>query len=206
MAVDSYRQSYDQKLWKSFRNGDEEALEGLFGTYYSVLLNYGHKFTLNTYMIEESVQDLFVKLWNTRRLIGSTANVKHYLFKAYRSILFRKLQKQAANVMEKLDDEKYDFKIELAPDQKMMEMENDAELRQKIDAGLESLTARQREAVYLRFYEDLSYEEVSEILNLNIGGTYKLIYRALERLKDKLGPVFLGILLSGLRLHSLFLS
>jgi RNA polymerase sigma factor (sigma-70 family) len=206
MAVDHDRQSYDQELWKSFQGGDEEALEGLFRIYYSILLNYGHKFTINRYLTEESVQELFVKLWNKRVSIGSAVNVKHYLFKAFRSILFRKLQKQAANVMEKLDDEKYNFRIELAPDQKMIEIENDTELRQKIEAGLESLTARQREAVYLRFYEDLSYEEVSEILNLNIGGTYKLIYRALDRLRDKLGPVFLGILLSGLRLHSLYLS
>lgn len=197
---------YEPELWDSFRGGNVKALEELFGIYYSVLLNYGHKFTLNPYFIEESVQELFIKLWNNRTSLGTTASVKNYLFKAYRSILFRKLQKQAANIMERLDDERYDFRIELAPDQKMIEIESDAELRRKIEESITALTPRQREAVYLRFYEDLSYEEVSEILNLNVGGTYKLIYRALDRLKEKLGSVILGVFLTGLRLHTLSLS
>lgn len=204
--MDTRGKSYETELWDAFRAGDEKALEQLFSTYYPVLLNYGHKFTQNRYFIEESVQELFVKLWNSRKFVGTTASVKHYLFKAYRSVLFRKLQKQAANVMQKLDDEKYDFKIELAPDQKMMEIESDLELRNRIEKGQAVLTPRQREAIYLRFYEDLTYEEVSVILNLNIGGTYKLIYRALDRLKETLGPALLAILLSGLRLHSLILS
>jgi RNA polymerase sigma factor (sigma-70 family) len=194
------------EIWDAFRGGNVKALEELFSIYYSVLLNYGHKFTLNPYFIEESVQELFIKLWNNRTSLGSTASVKNYLFKSYRSILFRKLQKQAASVMEKLDDERYDFRIELAPDQKMIDIESDVELRRKIEESLKALTPRQREAVYLRFYEDLSYEEVSEILNLNVGGAYKLIYRALDRLKEKLGTVMLGVLLAGLRLHTLSFS
>ena len=203
--MESGNHTYDLELWDSFRAGDEKALERLFCSYFTVLLNYGHKFTLNCYLIEESVQDLFVRLWNNRSSIGSTNNVKHYLFKAYRHILFRKLRKQAANVMEKLDDERYDFRIELAPDQEMIKEENDAELRLTIEKGLAALTSRQREAIYLRFYEDLSYEEVSEILNLNIGGTYKLIYRALDGLRDVLGSAVLAVLLTGLRLHSIIL-
>lgn len=203
--MESGNHTYDLELWNSFRAGDEKALERLFGCYYAVLLNYGHKFTLNSYFIEESVQELFVRLWNNRNNIGSTANVKHYLFKAYRHILFRKLRQQAANVMEKLDDDRYDFRIELAPDQEMIKEEADAELRLKIEKGLAALTSRQREAIYLRFYEDLSYKEVSEILNLNLGGTYKLIYRALDGLREVLGSAVLGVLLTGLRLHALIL-
>jgi RNA polymerase sigma factor (sigma-70 family) len=107
--------------------------------------------------------------------------------------------------MEKLDDERYDFRIELAPDQEMIREEADTELRLKIKKGLAALTSRQREAIYLRFYEDLSYEEVSEIMNLSIGGTYKLIYRALDGLRDILSSAMLGFMVTGFRLHSLSL-
>ncbi len=48
--------TYEPELWDAFRGGNEKALEELFGIYYSVLLNYGHKFTLNPYLIEESVR------------------------------------------------------------------------------------------------------------------------------------------------------
>ncbi|MNE93296.1 RNA polymerase sigma factor [compost metagenome] len=64
-----------------------------------------------------------------------------------------------------------------------------------------SLTNRQREAIFLRFYEDLSYEEIAELLEMNLGGTYKLIYRALDRLRDQLGDfsVMVLALLLGVR-------
>jgi RNA polymerase sigma factor (sigma-70 family) len=198
--------AYDLELWASFRKGDEASLEKLFNSYYSVLLNYGQKFTHNKFFIEESVQDLFVKLWNNRLSLGETASVKNYLFKAFRSVLFRKLKRQASNVMERLDDERYEFRIELAPDQKIMETENEQEVLKSIQAGLAALTSRQREAIFLRFYEDMSYDQVAEILDMNVGSTYKLIYRALERLKEKMGPVLFSVLLSFLNLNGELLS
>jgi RNA polymerase sigma factor (sigma-70 family) len=204
--VSNINSEYDLELWDSFRKGDESSLEKLFKSYYSLLLNYGHRFTPNMHLIEESAQELFIRLWNNKLSLGDTGNVKHYLFKAYRSIIFRKLKKQASNIMERLDDERYEFKIELAPDQIIIEHEAESDVIRKIQDCLSILTPRQREAIFLRFYEEMSYEQVSEILHMNIGGTYKLIYRALDRLREKLGSALLSIFLVVSRLNTLTIS
>ncbi len=52
-----------------------------------------------------------------------------------------------------------------------------------------SLTGRQREAIYLRYMQELEYDEIAVLLNLTTKGTRKLIYRAIERMREQYGPV-----------------
>ncbi|HUW91534.1 MAG TPA: sigma-70 family RNA polymerase sigma factor [Bacteroidales bacterium] len=196
----------DLQYWHSFKKGDELSFEFLFNKFYSVLINYGHKFSSERYIIEESVQDLFVKLWNNRLTLGDPEIVKPYLFKAFRTIIFRKLRKNSVYLQERLNDERYDFRIELAPDQLIINNEKTEEVRRKIQKGLSALTSRQLEAIYLRFYEDMAYEQISEILQMNIGGTYKLIYRAIERLREKIGSVLLFIFIASSAAETLPIS
>jgi len=193
----------DQLLWTAFKKGDKPSFERLFNNYYPALINYGHKFTQDKFIIEESVQDLFVKLWNNRISLGDPQMVKHYLYKAFRTVIFRKRQQKSSHSAELLDDERYEFSFELASDQILVNDERDEEVRTTIQAALLVLTSRQREAVYLRFYEDMSYEQIAEVLEMNIGGTYKLIYRALDRLKEKLGPALFTTFFAALAVRSI---
>lgn len=48
---------------------------------------------------------------------------------------------------------------------------------------LESLTARQREVLYLRFYEGLSYEEIAEVSEVKVGRVYNIVYEALSQMR-----------------------
>lgn len=186
---------YMVNLWVSFKKGDRDSFEKIFQQYYSLLISYGRKFTTDRYLIEESAQDLFLKLWNNRYTLSVPASVKPYILKSFRSVLFRKLQKMSVSTLEQLDEGRYTFCLEVAHDQKVIDDEKEKEKKNKIEISLRKLTSRQREAVYLRFYQDLTYEEIAEVLHIEIGGTYKLLYRALERLKEELGPVVLAYLL-----------
>jgi RNA polymerase sigma factor (sigma-70 family) len=51
---------------------------------------------------------------------------------------------------------------------------------------MDQLTPRQREVIYLRFFEELSYEEIAGMLDISVKGAYKLSYRALDALKELL--------------------
>jgi len=54
---------------------------------------------------------------------------------------------------------------------------------QKIRLALEQLTGRQKEIIYLKYFEELDYEEISGLMNISVKGAYKLSARALEALK-----------------------
>lgn len=193
----------DIELWIAFRKGDEIAFEDIYRFYYPLLISYGRKFTTDRYLIEESAQDLFVKLWNNRHTLSTPQSVKPYLLKSYRSVIFRKIQRLTARNLDRIDDIRYTFSLEPAHEQKVIDDEEEREKTEKIKLGLEKLTSRQREAIYLRFYQNLSYDEISEVLQIETGGTYKLIYRALGKLKEDLGPSLFTLFLTSLTSSSL---
>ena len=185
-------------LWISFKKGDSNSFEELFQLHYSLLISYGRKFTSDKYIIEESAQDLFVKLWNNRHTLGVPDAVRPYILKSYRSVIFRKLQRLTITAFDQLDETRYTFNLEMGHDQKVIDAEVEEENRKKLEASINKLSSRQREAVYLRFYQDLSYEEIAEVLQIEVGGTYKLIYRALDKLKEELGPTLFIYLITSL--------
>jgi len=170
--------------WNSFREGDWDAYAKLYDRYYGLLNNYGHKFTRDVSLIEDTVHDLFVKLWNNRARLGQPESVKNYLYKSLRHILFRKLKWQSRFALMPEDD--YTFTVEVSPDSQLILAEEEREIQQNIKAVLGKLPARQQEVVYLRFYEGLSYEEIAEVMSISIKSVYKVWYKALESLRNEL--------------------
>lgn len=159
----------------------------LYQLYANSLYNYGSKFTADKDLIKECIQELFVTLWTRKNLLGEPLSVKNYLFKAFRLSLFKKgklLQRQSSYE----ETEHYDFNASLTIEETIIEGENNAEMQQRLQLTLNQLTSRQREAIFLKFYEGLSYNEIAEVMNISVKGTYKVVARAIEALREKLSP------------------
>lgn len=174
----------DTRIWLSYREGDELAFRQLYDMYNTGLMQYGFRFTQNQHVIEESVQDLFIKLWQNRKNIGPTPSVKFYLYKSFRRILARKLEYLPDTTAYTEEDGKLQFRFEIGQDEVLIQKEHLQELKQKLETAMNGMTDRQREAIYLKFYENLSHEQISEMMNITSKATYKLLYRALGHLRE----------------------
>ena len=179
-------------LWNSFKKGDWEAYTNLYHAYYRLLNNYGHKFTKDVNLIEDAVHDLFVTLWTTRSNLGNPLSVKNYLYKSLRNILFRKIKSASRFFNLQEDDESIPFVVSY--DHQLISNEDEKKLQQTISDVLDKLPARQKEIIFLRFYEGLSYEEIADIMGIHLSSTYKLLYKALENLQQSLACVSVGLL------------
>ena len=166
--------------WDAFVEGNKAGFEYLYNTYYTHLQAYAGKFLDDPVLVQESIQDLFVKLWNNKANLGRPASVKHYLLKSLRNLVYNKLSARQRikhiGGIEEFDSFNlvFDDPRSLTAAQPLS-----AALQHKIN----SLTPRQKEIIYLFYVEDLSYDEIAEILDMNKGGAYKLLYRALESLR-----------------------
>lgn len=165
--------------WNAFKQGDWDAFTALYGEFYELLNNYGRKFTRDEDLIHDVVHDLFVRIWTTRQRLGQPVSVKNYLYKAFRSTLFRKIQSLSKFV--ELDGEGTGFTVNFIPDASFRQEEQ--ELRKQVIDLVNTLPARQQEIIFLRFYEGMSYEEISTIMDINMSSTYKLLYKALDNLQ-----------------------
>lgn len=176
--------------WNAFKQGDWDAFTALYGEFYELLNNYGRKFTQDADLIQDVVHDLFVRLWITRTRLATPASVKNYLYKALRSTLFRKIQSLSKFV--ELDNDQGSFTVNFIPDPSFRQEEQ--ELRNQVIALVNTLPARQQEIIFLRFYEGMSYEEISVIMDINMSSTYKLLYKALDNLQKVSDKRFLTTL------------
>ena len=181
------KQEQHVRLWNAFKAGDWDAYTSLYHAYFRLLNNYGYKFTRDVNLIEDVIHDLFVNLWTNRENLGNPFSVRNYLYKSVRNMLFRKIRNQSRFSDLTETDEHVPFEVSF--DHQLMFNEEQKRIQDTLKSVLNQLPPRQREIVYLRFYDNLSYEEIADIMGINVSSTYKLLYKALENLQQSLGAI-----------------
>jgi RNA polymerase sigma factor (sigma-70 family) len=168
-------------IWDRFRQKDDGAFQTLFETYADVLYGYGRKFVSDGDFVRDCIQDLFVKLYSHRASLSPTANPKFYLLLSLKNTIIDALVK--ARKLTYVSPENLPF---LAVEYYMFEGDSaeEAETGKILKKAMSVLNARQKEAIYLRFQQELSYEEVSELLGINYQSARNLIHRSITKIRE----------------------
>jgi RNA polymerase sigma factor (sigma-70 family) len=171
----------DEDCWLDFLGGDKIALDRIVKANYNHLYNYGRKFTPDADLVKDCIQELFLALWKNRNSIGPTASVRNYLLKAMR----RRLQQALAQAGNRQADSIEFLAIGQyqSPETDRVLQETRLELNEKIVQAFSSLSRRQQEIIYLRFYLEADTREIAHIMGLNRQSVYNLLKSALDRLK-----------------------
>ncbi|MEM1120765.1 MAG: sigma-70 family RNA polymerase sigma factor [Bacteroidota bacterium] len=183
----------DLLLWQALKAGKKSALERIYSTHIAGLLKYGRKFSRNDQVIEDCIQDLFIELWKNRAGLGMTDSIQRYLLVALRRKIIRQLDKSKKWVSDSEPTE-LDFDVEIAVDQKLIELELSSERAQQVKEAMENLSKRQKEVIYLKYVTGLDYEDIGEIMDLNYQSVRNLVSKALKKLKGTLLPTVLVLL------------
>ncbi len=173
------------QLWEAFREGDARALSTLFEIYYDALYCYGLKLTGDQELVKDCIQDLFQKLWRRRTGLRAVQVVKAYLFKALRRHLGdqTKLLRQHRHLLPTYTDS---FEVTYSHEEFLIAQQGDAEQSSRLLAALNQLSKRQREALYLKFFDGFSYERIAEVMSLNTQSVRNLVFNALQTLRKVL--------------------
>ena len=168
-------------LWDAFKEGNKSAFSAMYQKYGGALSNYGLRIVPDTALIEDSIQDLFVDLWNRRQHLSSTTSVKLYLFKALRHRILKNKRISHSAEMELLDDHSSLFK-ESSYEEDTIKSQMHADQMRNLHESLSKLPARQREAINLRYFHQFSNEEIAAIMEITYPSACKLIYAGLKTL------------------------
>ncbi|WP_149240815.1 sigma-70 family RNA polymerase sigma factor [Dyadobacter sp. 32] len=173
----------EAELWQAFKQGDRQAFGSVLELYYPLLLNYGVRFQKDREFVKDCLHDLILELWNRREKLDDVRMIKVYLLKSLRRKLLRESQrlKWFREANEVTDD--YAFEVQFAIESYMISNEVKHEDLMKLRANLEKLTKRQREAIYLRFHQEMEYEDIAGILCINYHSAVNLVYEALKFLR-----------------------
>ncbi len=190
MSESERSKNFDYFLWEKFKTGDKEALSRIYYDNYNPLYDYGIRIHNDPAFIKDTIQELFFDLISRLSNLGPTDNIRSYLLASFRRRVFDKLKKKKGfNYLE----DQYEgetFEIEPSAESNWISEESKDDYTRKINAMLDKLTSREREAIYLKFYKNLSYQEITDVMGVNYQSARKLIYRAIQTLRQMKKTVF----------------
>lgn len=182
----------DSVLWQALKRSDKAAYEILLKKYYPIVLNYGVRFYKDKEFVKDCVQDLFIEIWNRREYLADVVSVKSYLLQSIRKNIIRESSRlKWFREADKISDY-HDFDVEFDIETYLISREVENELLQKLRFELDKLTKRQREAIFLRFNQDLSYEEIAIIMDINYRSVVNLIHEAIKAIRKNWFAVLLS--------------
>jgi RNA polymerase sigma-70 factor (ECF subfamily) len=184
----------DAELMLRVRQGDAVAFEELVDKYKQPVTNLLYRTLRDATEAEDLAQNVFVQVFKSADRYRVEAKFSTWLFTIARNLCLNEIRRRSRHPAESIDatsefqDEAparqfEDRKSVSAPDQLLRD-----ELTAKVEEALGSLPENQRTAILLFKEKDMSYEEISKILDCSLSATKSLIHRGRETLKEKLKP------------------
>lgn len=183
--INTHPEKDDYLVWEAFKSGDQKAYATIYHQNAEALYKYGMHLYNSQYQVEDVIHDLFVYIWCHRKNLGEVKSIRLYLKSSFKRLLLRKIKKEKLFQNEEFIEQNA-FKFALLAEDINTESENADMLQKKINKILESLSNRQREIIYLRFYRNMSYDEIAQHLNINLSYTYNVVSKAYTALKKLL--------------------
>ena len=178
----SIAQIADEILWHRLKQGDKAAFSELFERYHASLTVYGNSLMSHSERVQDCVQDVFVDVWLYRHSLSETVVVKAYLLSSVRKRIARLYQRD--NVFRQTTSlESLEFLLDFSIEEQLIADEETATQVSQLNRLINNLPARQKEAIYLRFHQGLSIEQISEMLDINYQSVTNLLHRAIQQLR-----------------------
>ena len=184
----------DLQLWQDFQMGSESAFATIYEKHVALLYSYGLKLVYDKELVKDSIQDLFIELWNTKNRLAKVQSIKAYLYKSFRRKLIAQVSKERKTFDKSQDINNLNKKTS-SQEISLIEKQRFDEQRQALNKALTFLSDKQKEVIHLKFYGKLNYNEIAEIMPLDKKGVYNLMARSIKILKQHIvSLVMLGIL------------
>jgi RNA polymerase sigma-70 factor (ECF subfamily) len=178
----------DGPLWERFRAGDMAAYALIYERHVQALFRHGARYTPDREVLADVIQDLFVRLYQRKERLGDTDNIRLYLFAALKHDLFNHFSRRRATIpfSESGVTPQVPRLAELSPEEPSPEEDEEEACHRsaRLCDVLASLPVRQREAIRLRFIEELKYDEIASLLEMNYQSVHNLIQRALKKIRE----------------------
>lgn len=175
-----------QISFTDIKDGDRQAFRAVFEKYYVRLHRFVWGHVHSKTVAEELVQDLFTTLWEKRDEIELEHSIKAYLFRAARNKSIDWLRHK------KVEDEWREEKRQINRENKQPDMSkrlHDKQMLAEVKQAISEMPKRRREVFMLSRYEDMTYKEIAELLDISPSTVETHMSKALEELRTRFLPL-----------------
>ena len=170
-------------LWQQSKAGDSVAFCGLADKLYRTLFNYATSFTSDREYIKDAIQELLIHIWEKRQ----TINIQFVTIYFLKSLRNQILQEFRRNKHPFLDlDEIDEISDNQTIETEIEENETYSESQRRVRLAINELPKRQKEAIFLKFYEGLENEQIADMMQVNRQSVANLLFKAISTLKTQI--------------------
>lgn len=176
----------EQQWVEAARQGDQSAFEQLVHLYEKRVLALTTRMCKNPADAEEAAQEAFLSAWQGLPFFRGDASFSTWLYRLASNAcvdLLRREGRHQSAAGPSLNDEEVQLEVpDTAPSPQ--EQAERSELRQQIEAGLQALTPDHRQVLLLREMHQLSYDEIAQTLDVDVGTVKSRINRGRKQLRN----------------------
>jgi RNA polymerase sigma-70 factor (ECF subfamily) len=184
----------DVRLMRLVARGDTAAFEELIERHQALVLGTVARMLGSNSEVEDIAQQVFIRVWKSAGRYVPRAKFTTWVLKITRNLVFNELRRSKRRALVPIQTDPNAEEIQLkdeaaqSPDASLLE----TELQQAIDKAIAELPETQRMAVILRRYQDLSYEQIGDVLNLSVPAVKSVLFRARTELRGRLAHYLKG--------------
>ena len=173
----------EDSLWQAMKAGDGRAFSELMEQHYRPLYSYGTKLTFDKELVRDCIQEVFLEIWRRRAEIGVAESPRFYLLRSLQRKIYREnmLNRLFYNATEL--DPNDGFYVEFSIETELVVRQEHEQNARRLTELINTLSPRQKEVIYLRFYQNLSYDEIADFMQVNRQSVYNLLSDAIHRLR-----------------------
>ena len=183
--MDAMSDQSDYELWEQFKAGDREVLSYIYYSYFQLLYNYGLRMSGRPSFVEDCIQEVFFDLISKNSSLGTTDNIRYYLLACMRRKVFTRLKDSQTDPFARDKELTHPGYNQHSPEQQWVNREENEQTQSKMRELFESLPDREKEAVYLKYYRNLSYREIMDLMGVTYKSARMLVYRGLKTIREK---------------------
>lgn len=181
--------------WEKFAGGDEAFFEDVYKGYYTSLFAYGVKLNNSPEVVKDCIHDLFKYIWERREQLEHVHSPKVYLFVSLRRNILKK-SKTKWGKSRNLSEVNESAFTEFSKEDLIIRDEIRHKQGKELQNALNQLSNRQREIIYLHFYNGMSYREIEQILSINRQSVRNHVFSAMQKLRSVLDSHFMRLVIA----------
>lgn len=173
------------RLWNKVLADDCESLGEIHKSLFSNLYNYAFSILKDEDLANDAVQEIFIKIWTKRRLIGEVNCVKVYMIVMLKRHILNQIRKM--KLLKLKCPVSFEAYIVFSQEEIIIKAEVNAEKKRFVQNIINQLSKRQKKVIILKYYEEMEYADIAGIMNINYQSVVNLVHSAKKAMKKEIG-------------------
>ena len=177
------------ELIQQIKQGDENSFNILVKQNLTMILNFVYRFCYDTDLAEDITQEVFIKIWKNIKKFDETKNFKSWMFTIAKNTAIDFIRKKRIIPFSSFNNDNDDY-INNIQDEKLNLLNEiiKKDNRSKLSKIIKNLNNKQQLVLYLYYYEEMNFREISEILGISVNTVKSQHFRSIQNLKKLMHP------------------